>query len=326
MRFSVIIPVFNSELFLKECIDSVLNQSYSDFELILIDDESTDNSLHICEYYQDKDNRIVLVQQKNSGTSVARNKGLELAQGDYVLFMDNDDYWDDLESLEKINCFLSESKADVLMFDCKIKNEKTNELISNDLHIDRSVIINQNAGDALKEVLEKGLISRAVWTKVIRRKLIRENNILFPEGMRNEDTDFTAQLFLYARSYDWLDDKIYVYRKNTGSSQTSEPINYEQLLDLKYILKKSIVNGLKLSNTELKKAYYSYLAFPFSVWLGYSTNKLETKKEEYIEMKPYSRVLSYNYDRNMKILSAIYRVFGYKLTCVALKLWVKKNR
>ncbi len=326
MKYSFIIPVYNGEKYIKTCVESILDQTYKDFEIIIVDDESTDSSYDICKNYKEKYKNIYLYKKKNSGTSATRNYGLKHVNGDYVIFIDNDDYWDDANALKKINDHLEESHADILMFDCKEKEEQKNIIKENNKHCDRNKIISASPGEALKEVLNSGSITRAVWTKVIKRSLIEENNIRFPEGMRNEDTDVTAQLFLHAQSYDWLDDKIYVYRKNTGVSQTSKPINYSQLYDLKQILKKQIKNGLSIDDDLLKKSFFSYLAFPFSVWLGYASNEEEVQKSEFKEMKSYSRVLLYDFDKNVKKLSFIYRVFGYSITRVILKLWVKVYR
>ena len=89
---SIIVPIYNSENYIKKCLDSILAQTYSNLEVILIDDGSTDNSYNICKDYQKKDNRIVLLQQKNAGVSRARNHGLEVAKGEYIGFVDSDDY------------------------------------------------------------------------------------------------------------------------------------------------------------------------------------------------------------------------------------------
>ena len=103
MRFSVIIPVYNSELYIDQCINSILKQSYHDFEVILVDDGSTDNSPVICDSYGELDCRVRVVHQNNQGQSVARNTGLEYALGDYVIFIDSDDWVITDDFLEKLS-------------------------------------------------------------------------------------------------------------------------------------------------------------------------------------------------------------------------------
>ena len=93
MKVSIIIPVYNSEKYLKQCVDSILRQEFQDFEVILVDDESKDSSPLICDEYARKDDRVRVIHKKNGGTADSRNAGLKMASSDYITFMDNDDYW-----------------------------------------------------------------------------------------------------------------------------------------------------------------------------------------------------------------------------------------
>lgn len=112
MRFSIIVPIYKVELYLRQCINSVLNQSYKDFELILVDDGSPDNCPIICDEYASRDIRVKVIHKSNGGLSDARNVGLDVAQGEYVLFLDSDDWWDDVLALEKINLKIKDTDAD----------------------------------------------------------------------------------------------------------------------------------------------------------------------------------------------------------------------
>ena len=124
---SVIVPVYNSEKYVNRCIDSILNQTYENLEVILIDDGSSDGSLKICESWAEKDNRIKILKQKNSGVSSARNLGIENASGDYVAFVDNDD-WLRPEMYETMLSLAEKEKSDVTV--CKFINvdEKYNRI------------------------------------------------------------------------------------------------------------------------------------------------------------------------------------------------------
>ena len=115
MKISIIIPVYNSTLYLKQCVESILAQTYHNFEILLVDDGSTDDSPMICDEYAKKDDRIVTIHKQNGGTSDARNVGLEKASGDYITFMDNDDYWSDPDALCDIIKVISETEPDVEM-------------------------------------------------------------------------------------------------------------------------------------------------------------------------------------------------------------------
>ena len=119
IRFSVIIPVFRVENYLRQCVDSVLNQTFNNFEIILVDDGSPDNSPAICDEYVQKDKRVHVIHKINGGLSSARNAGLTVAQGEYVLFLDSDDWWDDLEALAKIDIKLKGANTDILIIGLK---------------------------------------------------------------------------------------------------------------------------------------------------------------------------------------------------------------
>lgn len=325
MKFSIIIPVYNSEKYLKECVDSVLGQTHDDLEVILVDDESNDSSPKICKDYSLKDSRVKYIRKRNGGTSSARNVGLDNATGDYLMFIDNDDVWMDINAVSDINCLLQESNADVLMFDTAVYDQKSDKLDYKANNIDRSKLIGQSAADALRTIMSNGVMSRAVWSRVIRRDVVEKSHIRFPEGMRNEDTAFSAELIINSKSYDWYNNVFYKYRVNTGDSQTSKPINKDQLDDLKRILYR-FANAGKKMDEDMREALYSYLAFPYAVWIGYSMVSDETSKMEIKEMKKISYLLRYDEDSSVKTLSKAYRILGYKGVCLLLKFWVKKNR
>ena len=115
-KFTVIIPVYNVAAYLAKCIDSVLKQEFKQYEVILIDDGSTDESGTICDKFAEQDKRIVVIHQKNKGLSAARNIGIENAKGEYILFLDSDDYWHDSSALNIIYSRLNVSNADILSF------------------------------------------------------------------------------------------------------------------------------------------------------------------------------------------------------------------
>lgn len=325
MKYSVIIPVYNSEKYLRDCVKSVSSQTHRDIEIILVDDESSDSSPDICRELASVDARIKYIRKENGGTSAARNTGIDNATGEYLMFIDNDDLWTDMKAVEEINKLLEESEADVLMFNTAVLDNATGEVDWIHESIERDEVYKNNPGEALRAVLKHGLMARAVWARVFKREMIEENHIRFPEGMRNEDTAFTAETILHAKTYDWYDNVFYHYRVNSGYSQTSEPINKSQLDDLRDILLLYSKKGGNLDEG-LKKAFYSYLSFPYAVWIGYSMVNKDTTKNEIAQMKNLDFVFKYDWDKNVEKLSLAYRVIGYRGVCYLLKLWVKKNR
>lgn len=130
IRFSIIVPIYKVERYLKTCIDSILTQTFSDFEVILVDDGSPDLCGKICNDYAENDLRIKVLHKANGGLSSARNAGLDIAIGEYIIFIDSDDFWDDNTALENINKNLTETKADLLIFPAKRYYEDKNKVSS----------------------------------------------------------------------------------------------------------------------------------------------------------------------------------------------------
>ena len=182
-KISVIVPIYNAEAYLNRCLDSIINQTYSDLEIILINDGSTDNSLDICLEYASKDKRIVVYNQTNKGISKARNKGIELATGDYIGFVDSDDIisprmYETLYNLmtdEK--CLIAGCQYTKFTSSCNFKEDKN--------------YISYTKEEALKKNLNEE-ISNFLWDKLIKEELF--NDIKFKENMIFEDLDVIYRL------------------------------------------------------------------------------------------------------------------------------------
>lgn len=322
MKVSIIVPVYNSEKYLEECIKSILYQTFKNIELILVDDESKDTSPKICDMYQARDGRVKVLHKKNGGTADARNEGLKIASGDYITFVDNDDFWKSPVALAEIVQQLDESKADVLMFDTMEYWENKKKYTCSSKRCERSKVVFKNRTDALEEILKNGLLYRAVWAKVVRRDLIINNQLYFEKGIRNEDTEWTAKLLLCAQSYDWYEEVFYVYRKGTGSAQTDIRVSEKEVSDLKDIIAEYVRIGRKeLAGDEtFKSLYYSYLAYPFTVLMGQA--RLIKNRKYLKELKEMTFLLCYDLDPSVKQVRKVYRIFGYTLTTYLLKIYL----
>lgn len=329
MKISIIVPVYNAEKYLSFCVQSVLKQTYQEWELLLVDDESTDGSPGLCDGYAAQEPRIKTFHKKNGGTADARNTAIMNATGEYVTFMDNDDYWEDEKALAEMASLLEESRADVLMFDTMNYWETTGKFEKSSKHCERSKVVFQKKDQALKAILEQGLLYRAVWAKVIRRKLIQDNALYFESGIRNEDTEWTAKMLLCAESYDWYENVFYVYRKGTGVAQTDVQVTYKEVSDLQAICRKYISIGKEMSEEEagFRTALLSYLAYPFAVWMGQAGLIKDARiHADICEMKQYAFVLNYNLDPYVNLVKKMYKICGYKVTGWILKMYFKSLR
>ncbi len=191
---SVVIPVYNVEQYLNECVDSVLNQTYSDYEIILVDDGSTDNSGKLCDDYLSVDNRIKVIHRENGGLSAARNTGMDAATGDYIYFLDSDDYIESV-TLERLVHTAKTDDADIVFFDGYVFYTDCED-DGNTYGYTREKHYQTETG---KTVLEELLINEEYRTAVpltfYNTKYLQKNNIRFYEGILHEDELFTFQTF-----------------------------------------------------------------------------------------------------------------------------------
>lgn len=213
---SVIVPIYNVEKYLTQCIESIINQTYKNLEIILVDDGSKDNSGKICDEYQKKDSRIKVIHKENGGTSSARNEGLEISTGKYIQFVDSDDYID-LDMIEFLYKILKEENADISM--CSYYKLNKDKFTTNATEEK----INYTSDEALQELLLDTKIRCYVCNKLIDRKCIE--NIRFPVGRTFEDIITLTKIFTKADKLILVDKPKYYYRQRKGSilnNQTNE--------------------------------------------------------------------------------------------------------
>lgn len=208
---SVIIPVFNAEKYLISCVESVCNQTYKNLEIILINDGSTDTSLMICEKLAAKDKRIKIISQTNIGSGVARNRGLDIAEGEFITFVDSDDY---------ISCYMYETmlqymKDDIDIIECDYKNVYSNEKFENNELDKNNVIEKYDNCQAMKEHLEDTRFRQIIWNKIYRKDRIQ--GIRFPEGKGIDDEFWTYQAIGNARKLGHINRVFYAYRQQNDS-------------------------------------------------------------------------------------------------------------
>lgn len=205
MKYSVIIPIYNREKSIKKCIDSILRQSEKDFELILVDDGSTDNSLKICKDFEKTDNRIIVIHKENGGVSSARNAGIDVARGKYVVFVDSDDYVDN-NYLE----ILSSKDADLVISGVIFENTQNKIDLLNDFTL-------------LDEMLIIDFFSQyyalPCWGKKYDRNIIKKNNLRFDTSIcYGEDALFCAQYINKCKTMSYIRAFTYHYCDSFSTS------------------------------------------------------------------------------------------------------------
>ena len=206
-NISVIVPIYNVEPYLRRCVDSLLVQSYMDFELILVDDGSPDNCGAICDEYAAVDSRVRVIHKPNGGLSDARNAGLEIAQGEYIAFVDSDD-WVAKHYLERLMSALTDTDADIC--ECDVFKTSGEEASS-----EQGAPVVYETAEALVQLIHDGVFHQHVWNKLYYRDVIAD--ILFAKGKTNEDEFWTYQVFGNANKVAKISDVLYFYFQRPGS-------------------------------------------------------------------------------------------------------------
>ncbi len=225
-KVSIIIPVYNVEDYLAECIESVINQSFRDLELICINDGSTDNSLAILEEYAAIDDRITVISQKNQGLSGARNTGLEYVRGEFVEFLDSDDMLDE-QSIETLYSYASAENLDVVFFGAKTVYEydRLKASFSNyDSYYDSTVRYSVSSGQQLFYRLRHDHVYReSACLQFLRTAFLKDNGLRFYPGIIHEDNLFTFMVCMLAKRAAKLDNNFYIRRVRDESIMTLSP-------------------------------------------------------------------------------------------------------
>lgn len=211
-KISVIVPVYNAEKYLAQCIDSILDQDFTDFELLLIDDGSKDQSRQICDAYARQDWRVRVFHKENGGVSSARNLGIDKAEGEYVAFIDSDDYVDTdyLSILTSVN-------ADMVITGYSSFGDGN---CSKCMEITDSLYSDQQIADILSPTLDK-LLMRTPWDKLYKLKIIKDHSIYFNQRMRiAEDTVFVQTYLLYCKTIAFRNATSYYYRNSSDENSS----------------------------------------------------------------------------------------------------------
>lgn len=212
--FSIIIPVFNGEKYIEICLNSIISQTLKDWELILIDDGSTDKTPELLNNYVNKN--IRLISKSNEGVSIARNKGLDIAKGEYILFVDADDILYP-EALSTLYNSLKKAKVDYLRYEYQTIDKKGNSLYPNYEAKLRKKVSNQtlDATDCITHIVRNEFF---LWSGVFRKEIIDKYHLRFLEGCTyNEDTLFMLQFFMHSKTHAYLPKTLYGYRKFEGA-------------------------------------------------------------------------------------------------------------
>lgn len=307
-KISVIVAAYNVDKYLERCINSIVSQSLKDIEIIIVNDGSTDNTRSIIEKFQKNDKRIIVINQDNSGISKARNIALSKATGEFVLFVDGDD-WIQHDSLSKLYNLAKIEKADVVCFNFFYAYKDKN-IICNDFKMFDKL----NSHEFIKATLLLD-IAPVVWAKLLRREFLVDNMIKCPEGVAyGEDMATSVNIALNSKKVAFLNEPLYFYRQREDSitkELSKKVLTIEKAVDLigelldkhdkmnlfmdeyEYIIYKNIYYYLVVNNNKLNKVQYVL----YKIWKSKNINI--SNNQYYIDFKK-------NFSKRLKLKHYLY--------------------
>ncbi|HEM5503954.1 glycosyltransferase [Streptococcus suis] len=256
-QFDIIVPIYNIENELEACLESLRNQTYNNFTVLMIDDGSTDSSAIIAQKYANEDQRFNYFFKENGGLSDARNFGLDKANHDYILFIDGDDFIE-ASTLEFLNKKLDEYNLDVLEFNGWYFENGHKTALFNSHYIDSGIV--KKGSVFFVDNLKAGCMYSAVWLKVVNRKWLQETGLIFEKGLLHEDELWTPQLYLNAERVMYIDTPLYNYVQRQGSimHQVNRDKNVQDAREIYYKLE-NVYSNYNLTNKQ-RKVLMDYLA------------------------------------------------------------------
>ena len=261
-KVSVIIPVYNTEEYLRECMDSVINQTLKEIEIICVDDGSTDGSLSILKEYAKKDERITVITQENQCAGIARNCGISVAAGEFIAFMDSDDLYPKNETLETM--YVKATKNNVLICGGSLNNLVNGALVTEPSLITNSYYYSFMNKDEGKIVYTDYQYDYGYWRFIYKRNFLIKNQIYFPNYKRFEDPPFLVKAMALAKEFYALKEAVYTYRKSHKQVAWTEEKIYHLLSGLKDNLLVAVKYDLDklydLTLTRINKEYKAIIA------------------------------------------------------------------
>lgn len=329
MKVSFIIPIYKVELYLEQCVNSVLDQTYRDIEVILVDDGSPDRCPAICDSYAEQDSRVKVLHKPNGGLSDARNAGLKIATGDYVIFMDSDDFWINKECLQGLMDIIREHpECDFVNFNCSYYYPET-DTYKKWIPFDEKLAKPMNKDTVICSLVSSGTVPMSACLKVISRKTLLKMNLNFIRGIISEDVPWFIDLLDGTTSCMFVNHYIYAYRKGVvGSITSNKSYSYKNFSDLLSIVDSELVKITKRTfSDDAKRALLSFLAYEVCILLG-RVHMLEEKfrNEGKRRLRNYMYLFEYTDNPKVRKVALVYKYLGFNLTELFLRIFMDSKQ
>ena len=322
IKVSCIIPVYKVETYLRQCVESMINQTYHDIEIILVDDGSPDSSPQLCDTMAFEDSRIRVIHKENGGLSDARNVGLLASTGDYVVFVDGDDFWQEHDAMERLVNFVK-PELDFIGYNCSYYYTES-QIFRDWVPYDEKLTNPTEKDDTMIALVKCGTFPMSACLKLMKRSFLLDNQLFFKKGQIAEDIPWFINVLDATSKCCFLNEYIYAYRQNVSGSitNTSGRRSFDNLFDI-FKTELAKVNQRSFSE-EAKLALRSFLAYEYCILLTYRGINKTTRKE----LLGYKEILKYDMNPKVKKASLLYNAFGIKITEMALLMYrvIRRNR
>lgn len=321
MKISIIIPIYNVDIYLKQCVNSVIKQTYENIEIVLVDDGSTDQCPTICDNYAKQYSNVKVVHKQNGGLSDARNIGIQNSTGDYLLFLDADDFWKDLTALQSLVDRVNLTHADLLNFSYIKYYEDLNDY-DNYFENVEPLPLGLSKSESINYLLDNNLYIASACNKLVKKSLF-ENDLYFVKGIYSEDIDWCLRLLIKANKPDFICENFYCYRQRSDS--ITHTINDKKCQDLT----NNILNCFSIieKNDSLKDSLYRYVSYQFGTFFITQALAENYQSECINKLSKYKWVLKYHSNnKKLIVLNIMVTLFGYKLTCKIIRFFIRLRR
>lgn len=308
--FSIIVPVYNVEKYLPQCVKSILRQTYKNLEVILVDDGAKDKSGELCDQFAKRDERIKVIHKKNGGLSSARNAGIRIATGKYILFVDSDDYWPNSSMLKQISSYMGE-KEELAIW--KYNRCEEDAVLCNDG--EEATAQEYSLSYDYKMLISKGILFASAWYEAIPRTWFLRHNLFFEEGVVAEDVEWFGRLLECTTHITFFTAPFYIYRNRRGS--ISNTVTSKKVLDIEKHLDK-LQNKQQIDPQQWRACYIGEQSANFAIVVSRFLKKahLDTNIKQY---KRFFLYLKKAVRKRSKAIYLLYKIFGIKGMLTLLK-------
>lgn len=325
-KLSFVIPVYNVERYLPQCLDSILQQATEECEVVMIDDGSKDGSPAICDRYCQKYSNASVLHIPNGGNSAARNKGVELAEGKYVCFVDSDDYIAG-GAVAKLLAWIDTEEADVCFLQAaKVFPDGSEVPLGEGMN--GEALRGKTREQALEFMAGCPKYPGGPWAKLLKREFLLKNKIRFPGDRRLcEDLFYTLDAYMAAESFDALDFPYYYYRQNVAGSITSNvtPRYYFDKARFVTYVVETFCEG-KTPRDGVAESALSFAAYEYSILVWHLLCMTgEDQDRAYRFLKDYRWVLQYGKSAKTKLVNAVVRILGLRLTARVMDVYMSRR-